>query len=157
MNVAVPSVSAGNVPREWRPEGDDAPDGKILAAMERGEGAGLVRLTNKRPKWDENAGGHVLNFQGRVTKSSVKNFQLGRAGDETDTVRVWWAPPLSAPHGRAHKRTHSHGRRPSSNSVGLPSTASRWTFATLCRRFRRSESACPASTRKSQTQRASIN
>ena len=29
-----------------------------------------------RPKWDEMAGGHVLNFNGRVTISSVKNFQL---------------------------------------------------------------------------------
>lgn len=30
----------------------------------------------QRPKWDETIGGHVLNFQGRVTMSSVKNFQL---------------------------------------------------------------------------------
>lgn len=28
------------------------------------------------PKWDEAHGGHVLNFHGRVTESSVKNFQL---------------------------------------------------------------------------------
>ena len=31
----------------------------------------------QRPKWDDSVGGHVLNFHGRVTKSSVKNFQLG--------------------------------------------------------------------------------
>ena len=32
--------------------------------------------TNKRPKWDSSQKGHVLNFKGRVTESSVKNFQL---------------------------------------------------------------------------------
>ena len=31
---------------------------------------------NKRPKWDEKAGGHTLNFRGRVTEKSVKNFQI---------------------------------------------------------------------------------
>jgi hypothetical protein len=31
---------------------------------------------SQRPKWDDSIGGHVLNFQGRVTMSSVKNFQL---------------------------------------------------------------------------------
>jgi hypothetical protein len=36
----------------------------------------VIYLQNKKPKWDEQHGGHVLNFQGRVTESSVKNFQL---------------------------------------------------------------------------------
>lgn len=36
----------------------------------------LLMLRNKRPVWDAHHGGHVLNFHGRVTKSSVKNFQL---------------------------------------------------------------------------------
>eukprot|EP01029_Cantina_marsupialis_P026949 TRINITY_DN7394_c0_g1_i1.p1 TRINITY_DN7394_c0_g1~~TRINITY_DN7394_c0_g1_i1.p1 ORF type:complete len:305 (+),score=92.68 TRINITY_DN7394_c0_g1_i1:85-999(+) len=45
----------------------------------------LLILTNKKPKWDESAKGHVLDFKGRVTKSSIKNFQLGaeEMGDET--------------------------------------------------------------------------
>lgn len=36
----------------------------------------LMELFNKKPKWDAYHGGHVLNFRGRVTQSSVKNFQL---------------------------------------------------------------------------------
>lgn len=36
----------------------------------------LLQLVNVKPKWDDVHGGHVLNFQGRVTESSVKNFQL---------------------------------------------------------------------------------
>jgi len=31
---------------------------------------------NKRPRWDAAAGGHTLNFRGRVTEKSVKNFQI---------------------------------------------------------------------------------
>lgn len=61
----------------------------------------------QRPKWDDAVGGHVLNFHGRVTKSSIKNFQLacettgdatvlqfGRVGDETFTMDYEY--PLSA-------------------------------------------------------------
>lgn len=32
--------------------------------------------TSKRPKWDNEQKRHELNFKGRVTESSVKNFQL---------------------------------------------------------------------------------
>ena len=33
-------------------------------------------LKNKFPKWNEHVGAYVLNFNGRVTRASVKNFQL---------------------------------------------------------------------------------
>lgn len=36
----------------------------------------MLQLENKKPRWDDAHGGHVLNFQGRVTESSVKNFQM---------------------------------------------------------------------------------
>lgn len=47
-------------------------------ADHRGGGAEtqLLTLENKRPHWDEAQKGHVLNFNGRVDKPSVKNFQL---------------------------------------------------------------------------------
>ena len=31
---------------------------------------------NKPPRWNEQIGGYVLNFHGRVTMASVKNFQI---------------------------------------------------------------------------------
>lgn len=43
---------------------------------------------NKKPKWDDTYGGHVLNFQGRVTESSVKNFQLVCTHDDGGTKEV---------------------------------------------------------------------
>ena len=33
-------------------------------------------VKNKFPKWNEHVGAYVLNFNGRVTRASVKNFQL---------------------------------------------------------------------------------
>ena len=36
----------------------------------------LLVLQNKSPKWNEHIGAYVLNFNGRVTMASVKNFQL---------------------------------------------------------------------------------
>lgn len=47
----------------------------------------LIMLKNKKPKWDSAHGGYVLNFQGRVTMSSVKNFQLCIA-DSSETSRL---------------------------------------------------------------------
>ena len=46
----------------------------------------LMKLFNKKPKWDAYHGGHVLNFRGRVTQSSVKNFQLCSSETGEDIV-----------------------------------------------------------------------
>ena len=41
--------------------------------------ADLTVLKNKSPKWNDVANAYVLNFNGRVTQPSVKNFQIVRA------------------------------------------------------------------------------
>ena len=33
-------------------------------------------MSNKEPQWNEETESFVLNFQGRVTLASVKNFQI---------------------------------------------------------------------------------
>lgn len=45
----------------------------------------MLVLQNKAPKWNEQVGAYVLNFGGRVTMASVKNFQL-MSPDDPDTV-----------------------------------------------------------------------
>merc|ERR1711998_389910 len=69
---------------------------------------GIQVLKNRPPRWSEAVGAYVLNFNGRVTMASVKNFQLinpakngedvlmqfGRVGKDKFTVDYQY--PLSA-------------------------------------------------------------
>ena len=57
----------------WQPTSEDQGMGVCIDELRLNN---LLSLVNKKPKWDDAHGGHVLNFQGRVTESSVKNFQL---------------------------------------------------------------------------------
>ena len=41
----------------------------------------LVELHNKTPVWNEETQSYVLNFHGRVTQASVKNFQIVHSND----------------------------------------------------------------------------
>ncbi|RRT71684.1 hypothetical protein B296_00002328 [Ensete ventricosum] len=65
---------------------------KIPRADASGSDAGSVVLKNKAPRWHEHLKCWCLNFHGRVTVASVKNFQLvassnpNRAGDGTIDV-----------------------------------------------------------------------
>lgn len=36
----------------------------------------IIQIRNKTPTWNEESQSYVLNFHGRVTQASVKNFQL---------------------------------------------------------------------------------
>ena len=48
----------------------------ILTRMKERNLKDLNYLINKPPRWNEQVGAYVLNFNGRVTMASVKNFQL---------------------------------------------------------------------------------
>ncbi|KAL6053700.1 hypothetical protein STEG23_018933 [Scotinomys teguina] len=70
MTVILPAM---NGRRQWmgvQPQNDQ--DSK-LSRLQR---PGLLLLQNKAPSWSEESGGYVLNFRGRVTRASVKNFQI---------------------------------------------------------------------------------
>lgn len=41
----------------------------------------LIELHNKTPQWNEDTQSYVLNFHGRVTQASVKNFQIVHDND----------------------------------------------------------------------------
>ena len=45
----------------------------------------MLVLQNKAPSWNEHLAAYCLNFNGRVTTASVKNFQLVEPRDQ-DTV-----------------------------------------------------------------------
>ncbi|KAK3559618.1 hypothetical protein QTP86_013578, partial [Hemibagrus guttatus] len=48
----------------------------LLTRHENGNKENLVCLVNKSPTWNEQTQSYVLNFHGRVTQASVKNFQI---------------------------------------------------------------------------------
>ena len=48
----------------------------MLAKIKQKEVSKLLYLINKPPNWNDTVGAYVLNFNGRVTMASVKNFQL---------------------------------------------------------------------------------
>lgn len=60
--------------------------------LQSGQNEGLLVLRNKAPRWHEQLQCWCLNFNGRVTVASVKNFQLvaspenGAAGQEHENV-----------------------------------------------------------------------
>lgn len=84
----VPYVSQAGLVSVWQPEEEGSGLERRVEQLQAGDAVRqhwdrqggddgkLFLLRNKEPKWDETHGGHVLNFQGRVTESSVKNFQL---------------------------------------------------------------------------------
>ncbi|MEQ2300537.1 hypothetical protein AMECASPLE_026685 [Ameca splendens] len=48
----------------------------LLVRHSNGNTDKLVTLVNKPPSWNEQTQSYVLNFHGRVTQASVKNFQI---------------------------------------------------------------------------------
>eukprot|EP00929_Paragymnodinium_shiwhaense_P043379 TRINITY_DN2230_c0_g1_i1.p1 TRINITY_DN2230_c0_g1~~TRINITY_DN2230_c0_g1_i1.p1 ORF type:complete len:527 (+),score=132.37 TRINITY_DN2230_c0_g1_i1:143-1723(+) len=64
------------------------PDTEGLIALQKAGGSAnhlIQSYHNKPPKWNEQIGAFVLNFNKRVTQASVKNFQLTNAEDP-DTI-----------------------------------------------------------------------
>ncbi|KAG5679315.1 hypothetical protein PVAND_008889 [Polypedilum vanderplanki] len=59
---------------------DDSQQG-ILDSWKTKNMDSLVELRNKTPVWNDETQSYVLNFHGRVTKASVKNFQLVHESD----------------------------------------------------------------------------
>jgi tubby-related protein 1 len=68
MTVVVPAAGVEVRPREEK-------DG-VGARFKSASLDGLVCLRNKEPVWNEQLKAYVLNFNGRVSMASVKNFQL---------------------------------------------------------------------------------
>ncbi len=57
----------------------------LVGCRQKKGSSGLVVLQNKAPRWNEALNAYCLNFRGRVTQASVKNFQLA-AADDLETV-----------------------------------------------------------------------
>lgn len=79
MTVVLPGMTAEGKRTEFRPISDH--DG-LIERYKAKNLDGILELTNKTPVWNDETQSYVLNFHGRVTQASVKNFQIVH---ETDT------------------------------------------------------------------------
>ncbi|XP_041829487.1 tubby protein homolog [Melanotaenia boesemani] len=73
MTVIIPGMLENDERVSIRPK-DEAET--LLARHASGNTDKLVTLVNKSPSWNEQTQSYVLNFHGRVTQASVKNFQI---------------------------------------------------------------------------------
>ncbi|XP_040592076.1 tubby-related protein 2 isoform X2 [Mesocricetus auratus] len=73
MTVVLPGIDSGKQRIRVQPQNDQD---SILSRLQKGARNGLLLLQNKAPSWSDESGAYVLNFHGRVTRASVKNFQI---------------------------------------------------------------------------------
>ncbi|XP_036067892.1 tubby-related protein 1 [Oryzias melastigma] len=73
MTVIIPGMNKDNERVPLRPRNEC--DGLLIRYQNR-RMENLIELHNKTPVWNEETASHVLNFNGRVTQASVKNFQI---------------------------------------------------------------------------------
>jgi len=75
MKVGVPMLRKDKAEFEdWEHEGFKS--AQMLTSLKNVSSDNLVTLINKAPRWNEKKKAYMLDFKGRVTRSSVKNFQL---------------------------------------------------------------------------------
>ena len=53
----------------------------MIERFKAGKNEEMIVLHNKPPMWSEETQSFVLNFRGRVTQASVKNFQIIHEGN----------------------------------------------------------------------------
>lgn len=104
MMASIPAVDGGGN-SVFRPvNAEDSILDRVRARRALDE---LVVMGNKPPRWNDELNAYCLNFNGRVTEASVKNFQLvsddnhnhvilqfGKVGKNTFTMDYQW--PISA-------------------------------------------------------------
>mgnify|MGYP001946165182 CR=1 FL=1 len=78
MQVAVPSVDEDNNVSEANVD--------LLQRIKDRKFNDVTYMINKQPLWSEAVGAYVLNFYGRVTMASVKNFQLVCPEDQSTVL-----------------------------------------------------------------------
>ncbi|KAM3838763.1 tubby-related protein 1 [Vipera latastei] len=78
MTVVIPGMNSDNERVPIRPRNDN--DG-LLVRWQNKIMDSLIELHNKAPVWNDETQSYVLNFHGRVTHASVKNFQIVHSDD----------------------------------------------------------------------------
>ncbi|EDV19714.1 uncharacterized protein TRIADDRAFT_33067, partial [Trichoplax adhaerens] len=78
MTILIPGMDANQERVAVRPRNANE---TLLERWKSGRMDNLLELHNKAPEWNDNTQSYVLNFHGRVTQASVKNFQVVHDND----------------------------------------------------------------------------
>lgn len=78
MTVILPGMNTEGRRVDIRASSDS--DG-VISRYKSKNAEGILKLHNKTPVWNDDTQSYVLNFHGRVTQASVKNFQIVHDND----------------------------------------------------------------------------
>ncbi|XP_048408925.1 tubby-related protein 3-like isoform X3 [Stegostoma tigrinum] len=78
MTVIIPAMDEDQERIPFQPRNDKD---SLLSRYQRKNMENLIELHNKAPVWNNETQSYVLNFHGRVTHASVKNFQIVHEND----------------------------------------------------------------------------
>lgn len=78
MTVIIPGMSMNFERTPVRPQSEQE---TLLSRWQNHSIDNLIELHNKAPVWNDDTQSYVLNFHGRVTQASVKNFQIVHDND----------------------------------------------------------------------------
>ncbi|XP_024284040.1 tubby-related protein 1 [Oncorhynchus tshawytscha] len=83
LTVIIPGMGKDSERVPIRPRSDN---NGLLMKFQNRKMDNLIELHNKTPTWNDDTASHVLNFNGRVTQASIKNFQIIHSKDEAYIV-----------------------------------------------------------------------
>lgn len=78
MSVIIPGMNMNHERIPFQPRNDHE---SLLSKWQSRAMENLIELHNKAPVWNDDTQSYVLNFHGRVTQASVKNFQIVHDND----------------------------------------------------------------------------
>ncbi|XP_040593189.1 tubby-related protein 3 isoform X2 [Mesocricetus auratus] len=78
MSVIIPGMNMNHERIPFRPRNEHE---SLLSKWQSKSMENLIELHNKAPVWSDDTQSYVLNFHGRVTQASVKNFQIVHGND----------------------------------------------------------------------------
>ncbi|XP_039604440.1 tubby protein homolog isoform X2 [Polypterus senegalus] len=73
MSVIIPGMNMDHERVSIRPRNEHE---SLIARWQNKNTESIIELHNKTPVWNDDTQSYVLNFHGRVTQASVKNFQI---------------------------------------------------------------------------------
>ncbi|XP_053319325.1 tubby-related protein 3 [Spea bombifrons] len=78
MTVLIPGMNINHERIPFQPQSDSE---SLLSRWQNKCHDNIIELHNKAPVWNDDTQSYVLNFHGRVTHASVKNFQIVHDND----------------------------------------------------------------------------